>query len=164
VSSDAASSGIIAVLDTNALVRVMLAKSPLVRALRDSLERGAFILVTSAEILAELDRVLCYPRIFARHALTEAAIQEFEQSIRQIAACVPGLYAVSKIEADSSMTSSWPARWKALPTTSSAKIHTCAIRRSTRGSRSSGWNSSPRSWACAEPQLSRLRTRPSSTT
>ena len=91
VSSDAAPSGIIAVLDTNALVRVMLAKSPLARALRDSLERGAFILVTSEEILAELDRVLRYPRIFARHALTEAAIQEFEQSIRHIAVSVPGL-------------------------------------------------------------------------
>jgi len=51
VSSDAAPGGIIAVLDTNALVRVMLAKSPLVRALRDSLERGAFILVTSEELL-----------------------------------------------------------------------------------------------------------------
>jgi uncharacterized protein len=102
VSSDAASRGIIAVLDTNALVRVMLAKSPLVRALRDSLESGAFILVTSEEILAELDRVLRYPRIFARHALTEAAIQEFEQSVRHFAVCVPGLYAVSKIEADPS--------------------------------------------------------------
>ena len=103
VSSDAAPSGIIAaVLDTNALVRVMLAKSPLARAFRDSLERGAFILVTSEEILAELDRVLRYPRIFVRHALTEAAIQEFEQSIRGIAVCVPGHYAVSKIEADPS--------------------------------------------------------------
>ena len=102
VSSDAAPSGIIAVLDINALVRVMLAKSPLVRALRDSLESGAFILLTSDEILAELDRVLRYPRIFARHALTEDAIQEFEQSIRKIAVSVPGLYAVSKIEADPS--------------------------------------------------------------
>ena len=102
MSSDAASRGIIAVLDTNALVRVMLAKSPLARALRDSLERGAFILVTSEEILAELGRVLRYPRIFARHALTDASIQEFEQSIRHIAVSVPGLYAVSKIEADPS--------------------------------------------------------------
>ena len=51
MSSDDTSHGMIAVLDTNALVRVMLAKSPLVRALRDSLERGAFILVTSEELL-----------------------------------------------------------------------------------------------------------------
>lgn len=92
----------IAVLDTNALVRVMLAKSPLARALRDSLESGAFILLTSEEILSELARVLRYPRILARHALTEAAIQKFERSPRSVAIVVPGLYAVSKIEADHS--------------------------------------------------------------
>jgi putative PIN family toxin of toxin-antitoxin system len=102
VNNDAASHGMIAVLDTSALVRVMLAKSPLARALRDCLESGAFILLTSEEILSELARVLRYPRIFARYALTEAAIQEFESSIRGIAVMVPGLYAVSKIEADPS--------------------------------------------------------------
>ena len=84
--------------------------------------------MTSEEILAELDRVLRYPRIFARHALTEAAIQEFEQGIRSIAVSVPGLYAVSKIEADPSDDKFLQlAGWKALPTTSSAKIRTCAI-------------------------------------
>ena len=91
---------LIVVLDTNALVRVALAKSPLARALRFALERGDLILLTSEDILLELDRVLRYPRIAAHYALTETDIQEFELAIRSIAVVVPGLYVVRKIEAD----------------------------------------------------------------
>jgi putative PIN family toxin of toxin-antitoxin system len=88
------------VLDTNALVRVVLAKSPLARALRFALEEGVFILLTSDEILLELDRVLHYPRIAVHHALTEDTIQEFESVVRSVAVVVPGLYIVRRIEAD----------------------------------------------------------------
>jgi putative PIN family toxin of toxin-antitoxin system len=93
---------LIVVLDTNALVRVALAKSPLARSLRLALEHGDFILLVSEEILIELGRVLRYARIASRHALTEAVITEFEQAIRTTAVAVPGLYLVSKIEADPS--------------------------------------------------------------
>jgi hypothetical protein len=48
---------LIAVLDTNALVRVALAKSPLARALRIALEQGAWILLTSNEILRTRKRI-----------------------------------------------------------------------------------------------------------
>jgi len=91
---------LIVVLDTNALVRVALAKSPLARALRFALEEGVFILLTSDEILLELDRVLHYPRIAVHHALTEDIIQEFESVVRSVAVVVPGLYVVRRIEAD----------------------------------------------------------------
>ena len=90
----------IVVMDTNALVRVALAKSPLARALRFALERGDFVLLTSADILLELGRVLRYPRIASRHALTEADIQTFDSTLKTIAVTVPGLYVVKRIESD----------------------------------------------------------------
>ena len=90
----------IVVLDTNALVRVALAKSPLARALRAELEQGAWNLLTSNDILIELGRVLRYPRIAARHVLSETDIREFEGAMRGLAVITPGLYVVDKIEAD----------------------------------------------------------------
>lgn len=102
VNREAIARKLIVVLDTNVLVRVLLAKSPLTRALRDSLQRGAFILLISDEILLELGRVLRYPRIALRHHLTEANIRDFENTVRSLAVIVPGLYAVSKVEADPS--------------------------------------------------------------
>ncbi len=46
--------------------------------------------------------MLRYPRIAERHALTEAAIQDFEVSVQSVGVLVPGLYVVRKIEADPS--------------------------------------------------------------
>ena len=91
---------LVVVFDTNALLRVALAKTALARAMRDAWEQRDFLLVISDEILEELGRVLRYPRIAKRHALTEPVIRHFEVSIRGAAVCVPGMYAVRKIEAD----------------------------------------------------------------
>lgn len=102
VNREAIARKLIVVLDTNVLVRVLLAKSPLTRALRDSLQRGVFILLISDEILLELGRVLRYPRIALRHHLAEANIRDFENTVRSLAVIVPGLYAVNKVEADPS--------------------------------------------------------------
>jgi putative PIN family toxin of toxin-antitoxin system len=102
VTSRANDSRLIAVLDTNALIRCALAKTWLARVLRIAWERGDFILLTSEAILDELGRVLRYPRIVGRYALTEAAIQEFESSVRSASVVVPGLYVVQKVEADPS--------------------------------------------------------------
>jgi putative PIN family toxin of toxin-antitoxin system len=99
---DLEGSRLIAVLDTNALIRVALAKTRLARALRIAWEQPIFLLLTSEAILDELGRVLRYPRIAGRYGLTEAAIQEFENSVRGASVVVPGLYAVRKIEADPS--------------------------------------------------------------
>lgn len=93
---------LIVVLDTNALVRVALAKSPLARSLRSAFERGDFVLLMSEEIFAELGRVLRYSRIASRHALSEAVIEEFERAVRNVSVIVPGQYVVRKIEADPS--------------------------------------------------------------
>lgn len=93
---------LIAVFDTNVLLRIALAKTPLARALCVAWEQGDFLLLISDAILEELGRVLRYPRIAKRHALTDPIIREFEASVRGTAVCVPGLYAVRKIEADPS--------------------------------------------------------------
>jgi len=93
---------LVAVLDTNALVRVALAKTRAAKAIRVAWEEGDFLLLISEDILEELGRVLRYPRIAERHALTELALRDFEVSVRSAAVLVPGLYAVRKIEADPS--------------------------------------------------------------
>ena len=93
---------LVAVLDTNALIRVALAKTRAARAIRVAWEDGDFLLLISEDILEELGRVLRYPRIAERHALTGSAIQDFEVSVRSAGVLVPGLYVVRKIEADPS--------------------------------------------------------------
>lgn len=93
---------LVAVFDTNVLVRVALAKTRAARAMRVAWEQGDFLSLISEDILEELGRVLRYPRIAERHALTESAIQDFEVSVRSAAVPVPGLYVVRKIEADPS--------------------------------------------------------------
>jgi putative PIN family toxin of toxin-antitoxin system len=102
MSTSADEPKLIAVLDTNALIRVALARTKAARALRLVWEQGNLLLLTSAEILEELGRVLRYPRIASRHALSEADIQDFESAVRNISVIVPGLYVVRKIEADPS--------------------------------------------------------------
>jgi putative PIN family toxin of toxin-antitoxin system len=102
VTEGSGDAGTVAVFDTNALLRVALAKSPLARAMRDAWEQGTFLLLVSDEILEELRRVLRYRRIVERYALTETIIQDFEASVQAAAVCVPGLYSVAKIEADPS--------------------------------------------------------------
>ena len=94
--------GLVAVFDTNILLRVALARTPLARAIRAAWEQGDFLLLISDATLSEIGRVLRYPRIAKRYTLTEPVIQGFEASVRATAVRVPGLYAVRKIEADPS--------------------------------------------------------------
>ena len=93
---------LVAVLDTNVLIRVALATTQAARAIRVAWEGGDFLLLISEDILEELGRVLRYPRIAERYALTGSAIQDFEGSVRSAGVLVPGLYVVRKIEADPS--------------------------------------------------------------
>jgi putative PIN family toxin of toxin-antitoxin system len=102
VTSHSDESKPIAVFDTNALVRVALAKTRAARAMRVAWEESGFLLLMSEEILEELGLVLRYPRIAERHALSEAVIQDFEASVRSASVLVPGLYVVKKVEADPS--------------------------------------------------------------
>ena len=64
----------VAALDANVLIRVALAKTRVARAIRAAWEEGDFLFLISEDILKELGRVLRYPRIAERRALTELAI------------------------------------------------------------------------------------------
>lgn len=62
------------VLDVNILVRANERSAGLARELLRELLRQRFTILISGEMLVELARVLRYPRIQARYALTEADI------------------------------------------------------------------------------------------
>jgi putative PIN family toxin of toxin-antitoxin system len=71
------------VLDVNILVRANERSAGLARELLRELLRQRFTILISGELLVELARVLRYPRIQARYALTEADIYEYIQFLRK---------------------------------------------------------------------------------
>lgn len=76
------------VLDTNIIARAVTSPSGLAaETLRRSIEEGN-LLCTSTFMLAELDRVLRYPRLQKIHGLTDSQIEEFVRSIQQVALVV----------------------------------------------------------------------------
>ncbi|MSP14718.1 MAG: putative toxin-antitoxin system toxin component, PIN family [Chloroflexi bacterium] len=65
------------VLDANVLISGFISPRGSPAAILRLWEEGAFELVTSAPILAELERVIHYPRIQQRYHLPEEAIREY---------------------------------------------------------------------------------------
>lgn len=93
-------SGLRVVLDTNVLISLAFAQRGNAKTLRELLAEDAFVLVTSADLLAELYRVLHYPRIRQRFHPTEEDILEFIGIILERAIMVPGRYQVQRVEQD----------------------------------------------------------------
>jgi uncharacterized protein len=89
-----------AVLDTNVLISVAFAQRGIAKTLRELLAEEAFTLVTAADLLAELYRVLHYPRIRQRFHPTEDDILEFIGILLERALVVPGRYQVQRVERD----------------------------------------------------------------
>ena len=89
-----------AVLDTNVLIGLAFARRGITKTLRELLAEDAFVLVTSADLLAELYRVFHYPRIRQRFHPTEDDLIEFMGSLLERALVVPGRYQVQKVEPD----------------------------------------------------------------
>ncbi len=89
-----------AVIDTSVMVSVAFPKGELVKELRDRIADGAFTLVTSKEIMAELYRVLHYPRILKQFAASEEDIDEFIGMIMEHALLTKGDYDLHKITDD----------------------------------------------------------------
>ena len=83
-----------AVIDTSVMVSVAFAKEGLAKKLRDMIADGAFVLVTSSEILKELYRVLHYPRINKRFAPSEDDINGFIGLIMEASLITEELYNV----------------------------------------------------------------------
>lgn len=76
------------VLDTNIIVRAVASPSGLASELLRRTISDGNLLCTSNFMLAELDRVLRYPRVRKIHGLSETEIEDFVRSIQQVALVV----------------------------------------------------------------------------
>jgi len=88
------------VIDTSVMVSVAFSREGLARDLRDMIAEGTFTLVTSKEILAELYKVLYYPRILKHFAPSKDDIDEFIGMIIERALITKGRYKLDKIKDD----------------------------------------------------------------
>lgn len=82
------------------MVSVAFAKEGLAKELRNLIAEETFTLVTSKEIMAELYRVLHYPRILKQFQPSEEDIDEFIGLILEKALLTPGHYSLHKIKDD----------------------------------------------------------------
>ena len=73
------------VLDTNIIVRAVASPSGLASELLRRTISDGNLLCTSNFMLAELDRVLRYPRVRKVHGLSDPDIEDFVRSIQQVA-------------------------------------------------------------------------------
>lgn len=76
------------VLDTNFIVRAVASPSGLASELLRRTISDGNLLCTSNFMLAELDRVLRYPRVSKIHGLSDTEIEDFVRSIQQVALVV----------------------------------------------------------------------------
>ena len=76
------------VLDTNILARAVAASNGPARVVLQRLFVGPHVVVQSDALLAELGRVLRYPRLQALHQLADADIDAFVDSVRRAAEVV----------------------------------------------------------------------------
>jgi len=76
------------VLDTGVLVRANTHSSGPAREVLMAILEGAHALITSAFLLDETARVLRYPRLLARHGLSEQEIEEHVDYLRRISELV----------------------------------------------------------------------------
>jgi putative PIN family toxin of toxin-antitoxin system len=89
-----------AVIDTSVMVSVAFAKAGLAKEPREMIADGAFRLVTSKEIMAELYRVLHYPRILKQFKPAKEDVDEFIGLILERAELTQGRYRIQKIAED----------------------------------------------------------------
>jgi len=82
------------------MVSVAFAKEGLAKELRDMIADEAFALVISKEILAELYRVLHYPRIRKQFQPSEEDIDEFIGLILEKSILTSGSYSLNRIKDD----------------------------------------------------------------
>jgi len=72
------------VLDTNALIRAHGRTSTQARILLEELLRAGHELITSNELLAEVTKVLRYPRFQALYGLSEADLLDYTQLLQSV--------------------------------------------------------------------------------
>jgi putative PIN family toxin of toxin-antitoxin system len=89
-----------AVLDTNVYVSGTILSRGTPFEVLEAWRRQAHILVTSEATMAEIERVLHYPRIRDRYAVAEQDITRLVESLRADALIVPGDHPVTGVCAD----------------------------------------------------------------
>lgn len=89
-----------AVVDTSVMLSVAFPRGELAKELRNMIADDAFILVTSKEIMAELFRVLHYPRIIKQFKPSKGDIDDFVGMIMEKALITRGSYTLQKGSAD----------------------------------------------------------------
>ena len=89
-----------AVLDANVLVSAILSPKGLPGRVFNAWREDEFFLLASEPLLAELDRVLRYPKIKKRHGWSEEEIEAFLEDLGTLAIMTPGELSLSVIEDD----------------------------------------------------------------
>ncbi|MEK7196028.1 MAG: putative toxin-antitoxin system toxin component, PIN family [Nitrospirota bacterium] len=89
-----------AVIDTSVMLSVAFPKAGLAKELRDMIADGAFTLVTSKEIMAELYRIIHYPRILKQFKPSKEDIDEFIGMVMEKSLITREHYKLDKIADD----------------------------------------------------------------
>ncbi|MBA7505963.1 hypothetical protein ES706_04643 [subsurface metagenome] len=90
-----------AVVDTNLLVSSFISPFSYPREIERRWRRAEFVLVTSHEIVEEVNRVLRLPRIQVKYHLAESDIQAFVLTLIHRANCVAGRLILKGVAPDS---------------------------------------------------------------
>lgn len=90
-----------AVVDTNLMVSSFISPFSYPREIERRWRRGEFVLVTSHEIVEEVNRVLRLPRIQVKYHLAESDIQAFVLTLIHRANCVAGRLILKGVAPDS---------------------------------------------------------------
>ena len=95
-----ASSPLRAVIDTNVFVSGTILSRGTPFQVLEAWRRQDYVLVTSEAIIAEIERVLHYPRIRDRYAITDQDVVKLLASLRTDAWVVPGDYELAGVSID----------------------------------------------------------------
>lgn len=91
-----------AVIDTNLFISGLFGKNTISAQLQDLWVKQKIELVTSIEIMKEVQRVLLYPRVQKRFKPKEETLKRFFRLIFRKAIITKDLYRIDKVAADSS--------------------------------------------------------------
>jgi putative PIN family toxin of toxin-antitoxin system len=89
-----------AVIDTNILISAFISPFSYPREIERSWRRGEFIMVTSQDIVEEINRVLHLPRIQGKYHIAESDIQAFILTLIHKSNCVSGELALKGVAPD----------------------------------------------------------------
>jgi putative PIN family toxin of toxin-antitoxin system len=91
---------LIAVLDTNVVVKALISDTSWAAGVFDAFLRGQFTLATSDSILDEIQRTLGKPKLQALIGLSPEEIEEFVVLIRGLALLTTDLYEIQAVTSD----------------------------------------------------------------